>query len=247
MEDIYVQIQSQIDPFRIHQAVITSPDLLLTWALDKDSFDPIVALASAVEHIPSNLQLALEVSQSDLTNTQEEDISIMASLINRFIWNKALKMEVNIRTNNHGYSQWRQQIHTFRFNTDNKTIFRSRTSTIKQEYVSFQKMVEIIVASLQAMKTSLQAKDHLLFSSQMQALYKILDLVKVYSFIYLRFVHEIWARATSVRSMYGIQTSQLYAETIEQLSTSSPFASTHIEKTLKNNLNMNCSQFLERV
>ena len=144
MEDIYVQIRSQIDPFRIRQALITSSDLLHTWVLDKDSLDPIVTLAKTIEHIPINLQLALEVSQSDLTNIQEEDISIMVSLINRFIWNKALKMEVKIRTDNYGYSQWKQQIHTFRFTTDNKAIFRPLMSTIEQSTSLFKTWLKLL-------------------------------------------------------------------------------------------------------
>jgi len=242
-ELIYVTIVSRIDPFQIYTAKISSPQLQYLWITTDKSFESVLALLKIVELTPSKLQAALDIRQDDTVTSHENATMIILSVINLITLNDDLQ---NLATE-HSMPplSLEQETRVFKFTTSNKSIFTPVDLTTESNYINFYDTIEIMVAALHALKESIVAGNYEIYEAQTQALFKILDLVKLYSIIYLRFVHEVWAKATFINSMDNIGAQDHCKLVGRQLNSTISFKVAQIEAMLQNNLDMNLQQLTD--
>ena len=242
-ELIYVTIVSRVDPFQIYTAKISSPQLQYLWITTDKSFESVLALLKIVELTPSKLQAALDIRQDDTVTSHENATMIILSVINLITLNDDLQ---NLATE-HSMPplSLEQETRVFKFTTSNKSIFTPVDLTTESNYINFYDTIEIMVAALHALKESIVAGNYEIYEAQTQALFKILDLVKLYSIIYLRFVHEVWAKATFINSMDNIGAQDHCKLVGRQLNSTISFKVAQIEAMLQNNLDMNLQQLTD--
>jgi len=242
-EFVYVTVVSRADPFKIYTAKISSPQLQYLWITTDKSFESVLALLKIVELIPTKLQAALDIRQSDTVAPCEDATMIILSVINLITLNNDLQ---NLITE-HSTSplSLEQETRVFKFTTSNKSIFTPVELTTESSYINFCDTIEIMVAALHALKESIVTGNYEIYKAQTQALFKIMDLVKLYSTIYLRFVHEVWAKATFVNSMDNIGAQDHCKSVGKQLNSTLSFKVAHIEALLRNNLDMNLQQLTD--
>jgi len=242
-EFVYVTIVSRADPFKIHTAKISSPQLQYLWITTDKSFESVLALLKIVELIPTKLQTALDIRQSDMVAPCADATMTILSVINLITLNNDLR---NLITEHSEFSpSLEQETRVFKFTTSNKSIFTPVELTTESNYINFSDTIEIMVAALHALKESIATGNYEIYEAQTQALFKIMDLAKLYSIIYLRFVHEVWAKATFTNSMDNIGAQDHCKLVGRQLNSTVSFKAAQIDALLQNNLDMNLQQLTD--
>ena len=233
-EKIFVKIRSQIDPFRLESATITSPDLQYTWLVTDESFDNIMEILKFIESLPTTVKTALEIHKSRL-NTDSDGSSLLT-----FKAYHLLRLGRNLtQTRGSTVTHLKQEVRNFLFTVKEKAIFQPAELGEESSHISFQDSIELMIHALETMAVSLTQAKHEMYLRQVRALNKVMDIMKIYSLIYLKFIHPVWSHATTNSSMSGIGLNSCYRTIRTTIQDLEPFSSSRIEDILRQNLALN--------
>lgn len=215
MPTIIAQIKSQIDPFEIHQAMITSDELQWTWTVDENSFETIYGTFKAISLFPGRINVALsdrlKLDDAPLTHKSISSLNFLKHLIEKhFSKQKPLKTDIHITE--------RTELRSYIFRTNVAPIFEMDATTTK---LNLKACINLLRMSLEEMTHTLKRHDLETFSKQVVATHKIADQFNAYATIYLNFLYPIFEKFETVDDFSTIQT--MVERTSESLNTSSIF------------------------
>ena len=233
-EKIYVSIRSQIDPFRMESAIITSTDLQYTWWVTDESHEAIMEILKFIEDLTNTLKMGMTIQQHGAQSDNDGATLIAVKAL------QMMKIGQLLRRHRHQTSTHiKQEIRTFLFLTKNKAIFQKPEAGEIHTHLSLSDTVELMVHALETMASSLRSSNFDKYTQQIKALHKVMDIVRIYSIIYLRFIHSIWGSATTTSSLNGIGLNCRYRDIKQIIWDLEPFSSSHIICILKQNIALN--------
>lgn len=197
MENVYIDFATTVAPFSIHHATIKSEEISFTWKVDLKAFETIHGLSRVLLLLPDKLKTAMELSKESPQTDGTFMIELVLDLLQDYE-NKSYRCAVP------SFNQPLCEVHTCALRLRDYKLFRD---AVHPNY-TLSTSITLLIDCLKEMKSTLQARSYQLYEDQITAIFRIMDIIHIYTEIYLRFVHPCIIEANRDRSLRAIGLQQ---------------------------------------
>lgn len=188
MDSIHVEFSYKISPLSINHVTISSTPLFWTWTTTLTDFEVIHGLSRIIKMIPDKIAIAEEINKQNVEEERYDGtffINLVIDLLDRYI---QIHQE---RHNDHPENEdFNTTFHIFL--VENMRIYDEDLNDENPSHTDLMSSMHILRDCLQTMITTLKTKDYYLYRQQGKAICKILDLINIYTYLFLQFIHPGW-------------------------------------------------------